>query len=431
MNYLRDVVFDFKASILSLVIFAIYVGVTVIFLGKKNRKIYMIFAEIIGWYIFMQFLTAIFYFFFGASRFNMFQETAFIILFLCFNRHRHFDASFVIGCAVWSASTLIIASNKFIEDQVPIVWEQASMILFYAVLFSLTMVFIKKFEVEEYLLTSKLSMIISAAMTLAGLMSTSLWSRDKGNFTYHSEAQNLTFLILLLLVYYLFYYINYEYSNNINLLAMQNRVEIDRNNYEVTQQHYEEMRILRHEIKNHDAYIKLLVDNGEYDKLENFLSESEKKNESVLRKNDFGNQLVSAIINSQILKAEEAGIELNFTASIPQTIGVPDMDLFSLLSNILDNAREAESKQPDSIKRYIEGSIIKKDNYLFIHTENHADTTMDKRDILKLRTEKPNAKAHGYGTKIIRMIAERHNGTVHFDVKNGFFSTDVMLEVKE
>ena len=69
--------------------------------------------------------------------------------------------------------------------------------------------------------------------------------------------------------------------------------------------------------------------------------------------------------------------------------------------------------------------------HFFIHTENHADTTMDKRDILKLRTEKPNAKAHGYGTKIIRMIAERHNGTVHFDVKNGVFSTDVMLEVKE
>ena len=431
MRYWNEVLTDSQSSILSLSLSLAYITMIVCFLGKKERKVFQIVGEIAVWFIGMQVFTGIYYQLVGSLRHNLVQEIAFIVLYFCFTRNRRPDVSFVIGCATWASSTLIMASAKFIEGRLPIVQEQAAIVCFYALLFGIAVWFIRRYEVEEYMLAGRLSVIISAALALAGFMSTNVWDYQKGAFTYRGEAQNLSFLVLLLLLYYLFYYVNEEYLQNVSLMAVQNRVEIDKNNYEVTQKHYEDMRILRHEIKNHDAYIKIMVEQKEYDKLKEFLTESEKQNETILRKNDFGNTLISAIINDQIQKAAAGNIEMNVTASIPDKIGLPEMDLFSLVANIFNNAREAEEKLPQGEKRYIKGSIVQNNNYLFIHVENHVEKSRDRKDILRLSTDKLNKKAHGYGTKIISLLAQRHNGTVHYDVKDDIFYTDVMVEVKE
>lgn len=431
MRYWNEIIIDYQSSVLSLSLSFVYITVIISLLGGKGRKIGQIIGEVIIWFFMMQFFVAIYYQLFGNLRHNMVQEISFIILYFGFKKTRRRDVSFVIGCATWAASTLIMSSSKFIEEKLPRTQEQAAMVTFYGILFALSAWFIHRYEVEEYMLTARLSVVISGALALAGFMSTNIWDSQKEVFSYRGEAQNLAFLILLLLIYYLFYFVNEEYLRNLSLIAVQNKVEIDKNNYEVTQKHYDEMRMLRHEIKNHDAYVKMLVEQEEFNKLKEFLTESEKNNENILRKNDYGNALVSAIINDQIRKATAKNVEMNVTASIPEKIGLPEMDLFSLVANIFDNAREAEEKLPEGAQRYIKGSIVQNNNYLFIHVENNIDASKDRKDILTLSTDKLNRKAHGYGTKIISLLVQRHNGTVHYDVKGDTFFTDVMVEVKE
>ena len=38
---------------------------------------------------------------------------------------------------------------------------------------------------------------------------------------------------------------------------------------------------------------------------------------------------------------------------------------------------------------------------------------------------------HGFGTRIIRSIAETYNGSVKYSMSGGLFTTDVMLEMPE
>lgn len=73
--------------------------------------------------------------------------------------------------------------------------------------------------------------------------------------------------------------------------------------------------------------------------------------------------------------------------------------------------------------------ITQENRYLFIHVENPLPERKIKEDILRLQTTKANKRAHGYGTKIIGMIAEQHQGYVHYDVKEDKFVVDVMIAV--
>jgi len=114
--------------------------------------------------------------------------------------------------------------------------------------------------------------------------------------------------------------------------------------------------------------------------------------------------------------------------SVAEKIMVSETELYSLLSNVLDNAREAcmdlEEKEKEIVVR-----ITQNKGYLFIHTENSFQKDGEKEDILELQTTKANKRAHGYGTKIIRMIVERYQGYVHYDVKGDRFITDVMIAI--
>lgn len=50
---------------------------------------------------------------------------------------------------------------------------------------------------------------------------------------------------------------------------------------------------------------------------------------------------------------------------------------------------------------------------------------------LRLISTKRDGQLHGYGTAIIRRIAEQYNGVSRFRIENGRFVADVMLELEE
>ena len=47
------------------------------------------------------------------------------------------------------------------------------------------------------------------------------------------------------------------------------------------------------------------------------------------------------------------------------------------------------------------------------------------------RATKKNCELHGFGTRIIRSIVEKYNGSIKYAMHDGLFITDVMLELKE
>ena len=122
---------------------------------------------------------------------------------------------------------------------------------------------------------------------------------------------------------------------------------------------------------------------------------------------------------------------LNPNILVPHTLPFRDEDLCSLLSNLLDNAIEAAAQSGEA-EPTVDISILPRQEYLFIHVTNPVDKTLPEKRRMTLETTKAShTELHGFGTRIIRRIAERYHGSVKYSMTGGIFTTNVMLELPE
>lgn len=183
---------------------------------------------------------------------------------------------------------------------------------------------------------------------------------------------------------------------------------------------YDEIRRIRHDMKQSYAVIESLLKENKTDEALEFIE----KNGNVLARVKFsidaGNDFVDAILNSKLSTAKEHGIEV--ICSISGDIsGVEDIDLCNLLGNILDNSIEANEKIAKN--RFIELNINSDETKMLIKVIN--PVAHDVSD--KLITTKSSPELHGFGTKTIKAIAEKYNGIAEFYNESSQFETQVLL----
>lgn len=83
----------------------------------------------------------------------------------------------------------------------------------------------------------------------------------------------------------------------------------------------------------------------------------------------------------------------------------------------------------EAAQKVITLSIRPQMDYYMIRVENPVDTRkVTPRRRLTLQTTKDTPELHGYGTRIIRRIAETYGGTVKFSIQDETFIADVMLQ---
>lgn len=237
--------------------------------------------------------------------------------------------------------------------------------------------------------------------------------------------------VISLLTYYLFYTIVRGTEENERLLAMNQKVEMESEKYQTNLINYEELRTIRHEIKNHNFYMKALLDEGKIDEMRKYLEKVTAQGSKFLKTYDSGNYAIDVVMTHELAAAKNRGVTIRATIIVPKKLPFSDDDLCSLLSNLLENAIESAAKsgveQPT-----VRIHAMPKQEVLLIRVENPVDTTISPRRRLSLETTKSDHReVHGYGTKIIRRIAQKYNGSVQFNLKDGIFIADVMLELPE
>lgn len=233
-----------------------------------------------------------------------------------------------------------------------------------------------------------------------------------------------------MLTYYLFYSIGRGTKENLSLRTTQHRIELEQEKYEANRVNYDELRTLRHELKNYTFYAKALLDAHKYGELSAFLEENMVSQSPILNSYDCGNYIVDVIINHEMNVAREKGVTLIPDVLVPHELPFCVEDVCSLLSNLLDNAIEAASAsgRTDPTVRL---TIRPKQAYLFIHQENSVSADVPSDQLLSLKTTKKNRELHGFGTKIIRRVVDKYSGSIKYAMKDGSFITDVMLELQE
>lgn len=204
--------------------------------------------------------------------------------------------------------------------------------------------------------------------------------------------------------------------------ALQTQVLIAKDNLEL-------VRKIRHDLKNQYTYMLALIRGGEYAKVEAMLEEMSSV-PALTSGNmiDCGNFDISAILSMENSKAKTNGIELQCSVAVPKDLSLSNSDLCSVLSNLIDNAIEANVRY--NVKDPIVVRVNCAQNFIYINVLNRLGDNADEKNVLLLKTSKENRGDHGLGTGIVKRIAENNGGSARFSVENGTFQAEVLLELR-
>lgn len=229
-----------------------------------------------------------------------------------------------------------------------------------------------------------------------------------------------------LVVYYAVLHLVCGFEDRRRLQAEQHLMEGRLAALDAYRESGENLRILRHEVKNQYAYIRLLLENHDYERAEEFFGEmSMRANPTFLHVNS-GNRLVDDIVNLELSRATGAGVDVDSRMAVPPELPFEEIDLASLLMNLLDNAIEACAGVPAG-KRCIHLGILADQGSFIVSVSNPASSAPLQLAGGRLRTTKPNADLHGFGTGIVKKVAEKYDGVADFTFEDGTFTAKVML----
>ncbi len=216
-----------------------------------------------------------------------------------------------------------------------------------------------------------------------------------------------------------------EMQRSKDLLNTQMRLE--KQSFKRIEESYNRTRELRHDLKNHIVSLKSIAENGSKEELLRYLEKMTDSVEEATYISMSKNSAVDGLLNEKMIVAGKNGIATHFDVNSLENIGLPAMDICTIISNALDNAVEACIKIPDPKDRYIDVKIISDEGRLYITVKNPSAEAPKKRagTYISAKADKEN---HGLGLKSIKRTADKHNGDMLIKYENGVFTLIVELE---
>ena len=188
---------------------------------------------------------------------------------------------------------------------------------------------------------------------------------------------------------------------------------------------YRQVRGWRHDYRNHINNMKIQLSQENYDGLSDYLNELADDLDTVDTVIKTGNVMADAILNSKLNVAEKMNVQLNVKANVPEMLPMSDVELCSLLGNMLDNAVEACGTLPEE-ERFMRVYIGKLKGQLYLSVQNSAG---------KVRKEKGSYLStkegeHGYGLFRIDRVAKKYGGYVNRQNEEGIFATELLIPLQ-
>ena len=144
---------------------------------------------------------------------------------------------------------------------------------------------------------------------------------------------------------------------------------------------------------------------------------------------DTGNSTLNIALSEKSLVAKKYNIELTSLVDGEALINLKPGDIYSLFTNILDNAIEAVKQVKDIDKRVISLVVSKERGFLEIREVNY----IFKKPVFinnMPQTTKLNTNLHGFGTKSIEYIVYKYNGKVNFKVLDDKFYLNILIPLE-
>ena len=184
--------------------------------------------------------------------------------------------------------------------------------------------------------------------------------------------------------------------------------------YQGLQREQNQVRTLRHDMRNHMAVLQGLLDNGDTGKAEEYLRELLGSAALSGGRRICAHETANAVLSVKLGEMERLGIPSDFQVNLPEKLDISDTDLCALLGNALDNAMEActKVKTPDIRLR------CRMDKGMLMLMVSNPLSGDEKPG---LGTTKADGKNHGFGLPGMAEIARRCGGSLDTRTEDGRF----------
>lgn len=233
-----------------------------------------------------------------------------------------------------------------------------------------------------------------------------------------------TILLVLSVFFILSLFIKHIFYNIIDRRIERFQSELIEKQVREIQNMYRQVRGWRHDYRNHINNMKIQLSEGNYDKLDAYLNELADDLDTVDTVIKTGNVMADAILNSKLGVAEKLNVRLNVKANLPDSLPLTDVELCSMLGNMLDNATEACAALPED-ERFMRVYIGKLKGQLYLSVQNSAGKVRKEKDSYLSTKE----GEHGYGLFRIDRIVKKYNGYVNRQNEEGVFATEILMPI--
>lgn len=173
----------------------------------------------------------------------------------------------------------------------------------------------------------------------------------------------------------------------------------------------------RHDMRHHFALLQGLACKEDIEEIKAYLQTAQSDIDAITPMLFCNNETVNLILSAFWTKAEQADILLTIDAKLPDALAFSDTELCSLLSNALENAIHASEHIADISKRIIRLRLYAKNSKLCIDIRNCYQTIPIFHQGMPVSPK----QGHGFGTKSMAHIIEKHGGVFQFSAKDGWF----------
>lgn len=194
--------------------------------------------------------------------------------------------------------------------------------------------------------------------------------------------------------------------------------------YRTISENYNRQKRREHEFKNQLAVIAALARDHKVEEISHYLTQYHK--ESLLYTNliDTNHVIVNAILNSKYQEAREKGIVFIIKVNDLSDLKVKAEDLVLILSNLLNNAIEANEacKEP-----MIKLKFMKKEDQMLLSVANTylKEPMTDGSRYLTTKTE--DQEEHGIGLENIKETVKKYHGTCVIQCDKKFFKVAILI----
>ena len=183
-----------------------------------------------------------------------------------------------------------------------------------------------------------------------------------------------------------------------------------------------ELSILRHDMRHFLRGLAVLIEEGHTDEALERIDRLCEANDRTAVRRFCANDTVNIALSSLSSDIAANGIAADLRAAVPETIHVSDVDLFSVISNALDNAIAAASTAPKG-RRAIDLDLRYEDGQLLLLVSNTFDRPPRMVDGMPIAQH----AGHGFGTKSIKLAVERMNGNCQFRINGDRFELRAVM----